>query len=201
MRIRLSTAFELGFASGMAVLAALLWAGGVLRPAGVAARSAEVSKVIAARSGEAAKVADQSKGIGMPVAGVDPMKLVSNFADARSGHMHEALDIMAPRGTPVVAAAHGKIEKLFTSTRGGLTVYEFNDAGDLCYYYAHLDHYADGLKEGATVNRGDLLGYVGSTGNASANAPHLHFAVTKLGSDRKWWKGTAVDPLPMLQGK
>jgi len=91
--------------------------------------------------------------------------------------------------------------KLFTSQRGGLTVYQFDGTGQLCYYYAHLNRYAEGLKEGEVLRRGDVLGYVGSTGNASPDAPHLHFEVHILGPEREWWKGTAIDPLPLLQGR
>jgi murein DD-endopeptidase MepM/ murein hydrolase activator NlpD len=138
-------------------------------------------------------------GIGMPIAGIDPFKLKSNFYDMRGDRPHEALDIMAPRGTPVLAVDHGKVAKLFTSKRGGLTVYQFDDAQRICYYYAHLDHYADGLKDGDVLQRGQVLGYVGSTGNASPNAPHLHFAVSVLGPEHQWWKSTPVDPLPLLQ--
>jgi len=135
----------------------------------------------------------------MPIAGLDPAKLTDTFAEDRNGHPHEALDIPASRGTPVMAVDQGNVVKLFTSKQGGLTVYQFNDAGDLCYYYAHLDHYADGLKEGTLLRRGDVLGYVGSTGDASPDAPHLHFAIFRLGPEREWWKGTAIDPLPLLR--
>ena len=135
----------------------------------------------------------------MPLAGVDPAKLRSNFNDMRGGHPHEALDIMAPRGTPVMAVADGEVVKLFTSKLGGLTVYQFNTAQTYCYYYAHLDGYAAGLKEGMLMRAGDVLGYVGSTGDAAENAPHLHFAILQLGPEKKWWKGTAVDPLPFLR--
>jgi murein DD-endopeptidase MepM/ murein hydrolase activator NlpD len=105
---------------------------------------------------------------------------------------------MAPKGTKVVAAADGKIVKLFTSKPGGLTVYQFDPTEKYAYYYAHLDRYADGLKEGAEFKRGDLIGYVGTTGNADPNAPHLHFAVFELTPEKQWWKGTPVDPYPLL---
>ena len=137
--------------------------------------------------------------LAMPIAGVDPEKLVSTFSEMHNGHPHEALDIMAPRGTPVHAVDEGEVVKLFTSKQGGLTVYQFNDARELCYYYAHLDHYAEDLKEGLRLKLGDVLGYVGSTGNASPDAPHLHFAVFELGPEKEWWKGTAIDPLPLLR--
>ena len=137
--------------------------------------------------------------LSMPVEGIDPAALTDTFSETHAGHAHEAQDIMAARGTPVLAVDEGNVVKLFTSKEGGLTVYQFNNAREYCYYYAHLDRYAPGLKEGTLLRRGDLVGYVGSTGNASADAPHLHFAVFKLGPEREWWKGTAIDPLPLLR--
>jgi murein DD-endopeptidase MepM/ murein hydrolase activator NlpD len=125
--------------------------------------------------------------------------LTDSFNQARAGHKHEALDIPAPRGTPVMGAAEGNIVKLFTSKQGGITVYQFDDSRTYCYYYAHLDRYASGLREGTLLRRGEVLGYVGTTGDASPDAPHLHFAVFKLGPEKKWWEGTAVDPLPLLR--
>jgi murein DD-endopeptidase MepM/ murein hydrolase activator NlpD len=135
----------------------------------------------------------------MPIAGVNPHTLKSNFSEARGSHAHEALDIMAPRGTPVLAVAEGNVVKLFTSKQGGLTVYQFDNSGTWCYYYAHLDRYATALKEGTLLRKGDVLGYVGSTGDASPDAPHLHFAIFKLGPEKHWWQGTAIDPLPLLR--
>ena len=137
--------------------------------------------------------------LAMPLDSIDPWKLESTFTQARNGHVHEALDIMAPRGTPVRAVAEGNVTKLFTSKQGGLTVYQYDDSQTWCYYYAHLDHYASGLKEGVLLRKGEVLGYVGSTGDASPEAPHLHFAVFQLGPDKRWWQGTAVDPLPLLK--
>jgi murein DD-endopeptidase MepM/ murein hydrolase activator NlpD len=137
--------------------------------------------------------------LGMPLLGVSAQGLTDTFNETHNGHRHEALDIMAPRGTPVIAAAEGNVVKLFTSKDGGLTVYQFDNTQNWCYYYAHLDHYAAGLREGVLLRKGDVLGYVGSTGDASPNAPHLHFAVFKLGPEKHWWQGTAVDPLPLLK--
>ena len=105
---------------------------------------------------------------------------------------------MAARGTPVVAVADGHVEKLFTSERGGLTIYQFEPSGRYAYYYAHLDRYADGLAEQQPIRRGQVIGYVGFTGNASPDAPHLHFAIFQLGPERKWWEGTAINPYPLL---
>ena len=135
----------------------------------------------------------------VPVEGVDPSELVDTYSQGRPGHLHEAIDIAAPRGTPVLAVDDGKLVKLFTSVPGGLTAYQFDPEGNLAYYYAHLDRYADGLREGAVLRRGDLIGFVGTTGNSAADAPHLHFAVFRLGPERQWWKGTPVNPYPALR--
>jgi murein DD-endopeptidase MepM/ murein hydrolase activator NlpD len=152
--------------------------------------------------GEADRIVPDRTGLphlAMPLAGIDPRKLVDTYNESHSGHKHEAEDIMAPRGTAVLAVAQGNVAKLFTSKDGGLTVYQFDDSRTYCYYYAHLDHYAAGIQDGALLRTGQVLGYVGSTGNASANAPHLHFAVFKLGPEKKWWEGTPIDPLPMFK--
>lgn len=138
--------------------------------------------------------------LAMPLAGVDPSKLHSNFNDLRGGNRrHEALDIMARRRTPVLSAAPGRVLKLFTSRAGGLMVYAADSSDRFILMYAHLDGYAPGLQDGAPLARGQLLGYVGSTGNASPNAPHLHFAIARSTDTRRWSKGTPVDPLPLLQ--
>jgi len=134
----------------------------------------------------------------LPVEGAKRSDLRDTFAEARGKRRHEAIDILAPRGTPVLAAVDGSIAKLFTSVQGGLTVYEFDRASEYCYYYAHLDRYADGLREGQIVQRGDRIGYVGTSGDAPPNTPHLHFAVTRLGQDKRWWEGIAINPYPML---
>lgn len=134
----------------------------------------------------------------MPIAGVAVASLHDSFHDARNGHEHEALDISAPRRTPVHAVAEGTVVKLFTSKAGGLTVYQFDNAQAYCFYYAHLDGYAPGIREGVHLRPGDVLGYVGTTGDAPPNAPHLHLAVFRLGPEKHWWQGTAIDPLPLL---
>jgi murein DD-endopeptidase MepM/ murein hydrolase activator NlpD len=134
----------------------------------------------------------------VPVIGVERAALRDMFDEARGKRRHEAIDILAPRGTPVVATDDGVVTKLFTSVPGGLTVYEFDPDQRFCYYYAHLDRYADGLHEGQLLHRGDLLGYVGTTGNAPKDTPHLHFALIRLDADHRWWKGTYVNPYPML---
>ena len=135
----------------------------------------------------------------IPVGGVTGNRLTDTFNDSRAlGRRHDAIDIMAPRGTEVRAVDDGTIAKLFTSKAGGLTIYQFDPTQTFSYYYAHLDHYASGLAEHQSVSRGQLLGYVGSTGNASETAPHLHFAIARLGTDRAWWKGDLINPYPLL---
>lgn len=133
-----------------------------------------------------------------PIDGLTPASLHDTFGEVHSGHAHEAIDIMAPAGTPVHAVVSGTIRKLFLSKPGGNTIYEFDDAGERSYYYAHLQRYEDGLREGMRVNRGDVIAYVGSTGNADPRAPHLHFAVFELDQKREWWKGTPIDPYASL---
>jgi len=142
---------------------------------------------------------DTAGSLLIPVQGIAAAALHDTFNDARSeGRRHDAIDIMAPAGTPVLAVADGRIEKLFLSDRGGITLYQFNPARTRAYYYAHLQRYADGIAEGQALRRGEVLGYVGATGNADPSAPHLHFAVFALGPEARWWKGTALNPYPML---
>ncbi|NNU43324.1 M23 family metallopeptidase [Ramlibacter sp. B156] len=138
------------------------------------------------------------RSLEIPVAGIARTALSDNYEQSRGSRRHEAIDIMAPMGTPVVAVDDGRIAKLFTSKAGGLTIYQFDPKAQLAYYYAHLQRYADNLREGQDVRRGDLIGYVGVSGNSAANAPHLHFAVFKLGTPPKWWQGEAVNPYPAL---
>ena len=109
------------------------------------------------------------------------------------------MDILAPRNTPIHAVEGGRIAKLFFSKAGGITVYQFDPSEQYCYYYAHLERYADGLQEGQTVKQGDVLGYVGTSGNAPKDTPHLHFAVSRLAADKHWWEGTPIDPYDVLR--
>lgn len=145
-----------------------------------------------------AATVDIGDAVDIPVAGIHAGALRDNFSDARAGHVHDALDIMAQRGTPVLAAVDGKVRKLFTSRAGGLTIYETDPAERMVYYYAHLDGYASGVSEGKLLKRGEVIGYVGTTGNAPANSPHLHFAIAILPPTKEWWKGEAINPYPIL---
>jgi murein DD-endopeptidase MepM/ murein hydrolase activator NlpD len=146
-------------------------------------------------------VALLEREVAMPLDGVNPSTLRSSFDERRGGgtRRHEALDIMAARRTPVKSAAKGRVLKLFTSVAGGLMIYAADSSERFVLMYAHLDGYADGLRDGAPLARGQLIGYVGSTGNAIASAPHLHFAMARSADVKRWSKGRPIDPLPILQ--
>ena len=136
--------------------------------------------------------------IGPPLDSLKTTELHDSFNEMHHGHRHEAIDIMRPRGTPIRAVTDGIIRKVFISRQGGLTIYEFDRESAYCFYYAHLDRYAEKIHEGAPVARGDVIGYVGTTGDAQPDAPQLHFAIFKLGPDKSWWKGEAINPYPIL---
>jgi peptidoglycan LD-endopeptidase LytH len=213
MRAKIVGIFALGFACGVLFLTLALWFSGGLKLKASAVIAGSKTPAPASPSGPpppqntsppastppAVGTVATSLHLAMPIAGVDPEELEDTFNEVHDGRKHEALDIPAPRGTPVMAVAEGDVVKLFTSKLGGLTVYQFDNTQTYCYYYAHLDRYATGLKENALLRKGDVLGYVGSTGNASADAPHLHLEVIKLGPDKKWWGGSPIDPLPLLK--
>jgi peptidoglycan LD-endopeptidase LytH len=143
-------------------------------------------------------------GLALPVAGIRPQQLVDTYTQARAGgaRVHDAIDIMAPAGTPVLAAAPGTVEKLFFSKGGGgITAYVRSEDGKWIYYYAHLDEYAPGLNEGDKVRRGQRIGTVGSTGNANPAGPHLHFAIHRMEQGDDWHQGSPVNPYPLLAGR
>jgi murein DD-endopeptidase MepM/ murein hydrolase activator NlpD len=136
----------------------------------------------------------------IPVVGVRPDQLIDTFTAARSeGRSHDAIDIPAPAGTPVVAAADGEIVKLFPSERGGTTIYQLSPDKKLVFYYAHLQGYADGLVAGKSVKQGEVIGYVGDTGNAGAGNFHLHFSIAVLADPKRYWEGTNINPYPILR--
>ena len=142
-------------------------------------------------------------GLVIPVAGIKAGQLVDTYTQARAGgaRRHDAIDIMAADGTPAVAAADGLVEKMFNSAQGGLTLYVRSPDRRWTYYYAHLQGYAPGLREGQQVRRGQLVGRVGYSGNANPAGPHLHFAISQMQPNEKWWHGAAVNPYPLLAGK
>ena len=165
-------------------------------------------KVVDPKSGRAVAIAEGvvvgPAGMAIPVAGIDLDQLVDTYTQSRAGgsRQHDAIDIMAPAGTPVVAAAAGRVERLFYSEGGGgITAYVKSEDGRWIYYYAHLQEYAPGLSEGQRVERGQPVGRVGSTGNASVRGPHLHFAINRMAPGERWWQGTAVNPYPLLTGR
>jgi peptidoglycan LD-endopeptidase LytH len=216
-------AAALGFLAGMLVMASLV----VMFPSGVASvaeplvQAAPRSVAVKPTNGEepapvasppvaaaatpppltANAVADlRNRQLNLPVKGIDRDDLRDTFNELRgSSRRHEALDVLAPRNTPVLAVEDGTIARLFLSDAGGITIYQFDPTTTYVYYYAHLERYAEGLKEGATIKRGQVIGYVGTTGNAPRNTPHLHFAIIKLTDDKKWWQGTAIDPYSVLK--
>lgn len=159
-----------------------------------------IQRVASAKPAPAAVIGEPVQLL-IPVAGVRPSQLTDTFNQARgTDRRHEALDIPAAKGTQVFAVADGKVAKLFDSKPGGLTIYQFDSSEKYAYYYAHLDRYAEGIKEGVALKRGDLIGYVGATGNADAATPHLHFTIFELGPDKKWWQGTPINPFSLLGG-
>jgi peptidoglycan LD-endopeptidase LytH len=225
MRGRSVLIFLGGMLAGAALLYTLLYSGGVLSPylegvrtttvppPGVEPAPPEVDQPFPA-TGESDRMtslnpmppppvgptAPRQPDIVLPIEGLKMEDILDTFDQGRSGgRAHEAIDIMAPRGTPVRAMVDGEIKKLFNSDRGGLTIYQFDSKEELCYYYAHLDRYADGITEGTQVARGTVIGFVGSTGNADTAAPHLHLALFKLGPEKRWWEGTPVNPYPVLK--
>ena len=168
-----------------------------LKPAKTSATPGQVAAPALARATDG-PLPLKARELIIPVEGVRPNQLTDTYNERRGGgtRPHEALDILAARGTPVRATADGRIVKLFDSKPGGLTIYEFDPTETIAYYYAHLDRYAGGLREGQVVHQGEVIGYVGSTGNASPEAPHLHFAIFRLGPEKHWWQGTPINPFP-----
>lgn len=138
----------------------------------------------------------------IPVAGVRPDQLIDTFDDARSeGRVHDAIDIMAAPETPVLAATDGKILKLFHSDKGGTTIYQLSANQELVFYYAHLSRYADGLAEGNVVKQGEVIAYVGDTGNAGPGNYHLHFSIAAVTDPKRYWEGTNINPYPLLHDR
>lgn len=200
-----------GFVSGMVVMAALFtifpigpWSA-TERPAEAAAMPVPAStppQTVAAIPTIGADPVAELRGrrLELPVKGSKPDDIQDTFDDKRgTARRHEAIDVLAERHTPVVAVEDGTITRLFLSDAGGITIYQFDPSSSFCYYYAHLQAYADGLKEGDKVKRGDVIGYVGTTGNAPKDTPHLHFAIFQLTDKKQWWQGTPVDPYKVLR--
>lgn len=190
-----------------ALLTSLFWLAIYSVPADVPSKVEEApseAEIAAVFERNRAEVAVTPSGLAVPVAGIRPERLSDTFSASRAGgaRVHNAIDIIAPRGTPVVAAADGTVERLhFSQGGGGITVYVRSPDHNWSFYYAHLDAYAPGLHEGQQVRRGDPIGLVGSTGNAAAAGPHLHFAINRMGPADRWWQGTPINPYPLLAGR
>lgn len=144
----------------------------------------------------------RARALLIPVAGVKASQLRDTFNDTRSeSRAHQALDIAAPLGTPVLATTDGQVLKLYQSERGGITLYQLDTSGHYVYYYAHLSGYAPTITEGTVLRKGQELAYVGDTGNAGLGNPHLHFAISKLTSPRRWSGGDPINPYPFLANR
>jgi murein DD-endopeptidase MepM/ murein hydrolase activator NlpD len=163
-------------------------------PAPVATSGRDVGRPVVGKNAAIDELRSHHLQLPIDDANVDAMK--GGFAERRDngGRGHEAVDILAPRNTAIHAVEDGTIAKLFTSKAGGTTIYQFDPSGRFCYYYAHLQRYAPGLHDGQPISKGEVIGYVGTSGNAPPNTPHLHFAIFVLNADRRWWQGTPIDP-------
>ncbi len=205
-------AASIGFLAGMVVMAAVFTMfpeGAALKVAAKPTSSEEPKPVVPPPPGVAPSTPMMStnaveglrhRALTLPVQGLKRDDLRDTFNELRgSSRRHEALDVLAPRNTPVLAVEDGTVARLFLSDAGGITIYQFDPTTTYVYYYAHLERYADGLKEGASIKRGQVIGYVGTTGNAPRDTPHLHFAIFQMTEEKKWWEGTAVDPYSVLK--
>lgn len=189
-------------------LAALFYGGIAQSPESAAGTIAVPDKAVIDPAGKAPPITIPSvtvgpAGLAIPVAGIRARQLVDTFTQARAGgaRVHDAIDIMAPTGTPVVSVAPGRVEKLyFSKGGGGISAYVRSDDGRYNYYYAHLSAYAPGLVEGKRLLRGSPVGYVGFSGNANPAGPHLHFAINRMAPGEKWYRGTPINPYPLLAG-
>lgn len=204
--------FLAGCVVGAVALYAILWRTGVLapylaevngqvsRPAPVPREGPPPPKTVETKATAPPLAEARPSGeIIPPIEGLKVSDIRDSFYESRpGGKPHEATDIMEPTGTPVHAMVDGFVKKLFLSKPGGITIYEFDRAEEFCYYYAHLDRYAEGLAEGQQLTRGTVIGYVGKTGDAARGDPHLHLAISRLGPDKRWWKGSYVNPYPIL---
>jgi murein DD-endopeptidase MepM/ murein hydrolase activator NlpD len=181
------------FAAAAAVALAACSRGPAPRPAPTPAPAVASPTPLAGE--DAARL--RARGLAVPVVGVYPDQIPDTFNAGRSGgRTHNAVDILAPRGTPVLSADDGRVARLGSNALGGITVYAVDPDRRFVYYYAHLDRYRAGLAEGMPLAKGEVIGYVGTTGNAPPGTPHLHFQVMRVGDGRRWWAGTPVDPRP-----
>lgn len=199
------------FAIASGFVAGAVATGLALRPPPVEPRAAETSALpritgppptAELRLGEDSVAELRGKRLSLPVQGITQTALQDSFTDKRDRtRQHEAIDILAPRNTPVLAVEDGTIARSFLSAAGGITIYQFDPQVRFAYYYAHLERYADGLKEQDSVRRGQIIGYVGTSGNAPKNTPHLHFAIFRLTDKKQWWQGAPINPYDVLKDR
>lgn len=161
----------------------------------------EPEKTLSEAEKKSALAALKSLHLRTPIEGFDLQRIKGAFYEKRGEEIHHAADLLAQRNTPVLAVADGKIAKLFLSKAGGITIYQFDPSERFVFYYAHLEKYADGLVDGKAIKRGDVIGYVGTSGNAPKNTPHLHFSVGVMDQSKKWWQAIEVDPFEVLSEK
>lgn len=185
--------------SGLAVTGVLTGALGAMAFVGCALRTRAAGREPAPTAPALPSVVPLS-ALALPVEGVAQADLVDGFFDKRGRRTHHALDIPAPRHTPVRAAVAGVVAALNSSGSGGTSIWQYDESGAYCYFYAHLQRYAPGLRAGQAVARGQVIGFVGTSGNAPENTPHLHFAMFRLESKGRWWGGVPVNPYPLLRG-
>ncbi len=170
------------------------------RPAEVVSAGAPALSTVAAAPADATLVAEVGS-LYFPVSGMENSPLDDSFHDARDGgaRKHHAIDIMAPRGTPVLSVQDGRVLRLSTSDKGGITIYATNLEERFVFYYAHLERYHQNMYAGRPVMRGDTIGFVGTSGNAPKTVPHLHFQMMRMPADGKYWNGEAINPYPLLR--
>lgn len=190
-----------GAVAGLVLSSAAMVAWLVVRPrvSGPPAAPAVAVDAATAEARMASAEELRARRLEFPVEGISRERLTDSFDEPRSGHVHEAADIMAPRNTPVRAVEAGTIARLLQNPSGGITVYELDPTERFIYYYAHLERYADGLREGQKVGRGEVIGYVGTSGNAPRGSPHLHFAIFKVVDQKQWWGGAPINPYLVLR--
>lgn len=175
-------------------LAALATADGAHATAQLKAVNPSGEPPITATQAAKAIIELRAKKLEIPIDGFDISKVKGSFYETHNGVMHGAADMLAPRNTPIHAVENGKIAKLFNSKRGGLTIYQYDPSGKFVYYYAHLEKYAPNIHDGDSVKKGEVIGFVGTSGNAPPNTPHLHFSIGLGDGLKKWWVTSSVDP-------
>jgi murein DD-endopeptidase MepM/ murein hydrolase activator NlpD len=188
-----------GVLAGLALSSLAIAAWLLIQPRAATAPGAARAAAATAEAVLASALELRGRGLEFPVEGFARDTLTDTFHEPRAGHTHEAADIMAPRHTPVRAVEDGTVARLLSNASGGITIYQLDPSQRYIYYYAHLERYAEGLREGARVGRGQVIGYVGTSGNAPRNAPHLHFAIFRVVDPKQWWGGAPVNPYLVLR--